>query len=368
MIEKGLCCWTPYSLPVFGENRLGGNCSALDSRLRLRFRTQVLNRQDAKNNRYSGFRKPEMPAYSCLDHDPEGSAIPMNDSVTTQETQSASFAYCQRLTETHYENFTVVNWFLPKALRPHLCNIYAYCRTADDLADESPGPEIAKQRLLEWRNRLEDCYQGRCSDPVFIALRETILEFDIPMDPFSRLLDAFLQDQVKRRYQTWEELLGYCRNSANPVGHIVLYLFGYRDAGRRRLSDHTCTALQLLNFWQDVDSDLRRGRIYIPLQEMERFGYSEQDLLDKKYTPNYRNLMQHLCSRTRDLFQEGRRLLPLLGERERLYVRMFSDCGERLLDRIENRRFDVFQTRPVLTRWDKYGILVVNLGRAALYG
>ena len=183
--------------------------------------------------------------------------------------------YCRRLARSHYENFSVATWFLPKRLRQHFYNVYAYCRISDDLGDEVGDPNLSLQLLDQWGRELDACYSGHARHPVFVALSETIRLFDIPRKPFADLLNAFRQDQTITRYPTFDDLLGYCQYSANPVGHLVLYLCGYRDAERQSLSDYTCTALQLANFWQDVSRDYAKGRIYLPLEDLGRFGVVE---------------------------------------------------------------------------------------------
>ena len=180
--------------------------------------------------------------------------------------------YTRWLATHHYENFNVASWLLPRRLHQHFYNLYAYCRWADDLGDEIADPARALELLDGWDRELRDCYAGNPSHPVFVALRGTIRAFDIPVEPFSDLLIAFRQDQTVHRYPTWSGVLGYCSYSANPVGRLVLYLCGYRDAERQRLSDATCTALQLANFWQDVGRDLEKGRIYIPLEALAAHG------------------------------------------------------------------------------------------------
>ncbi len=175
-------------------------------------------------------------------------------------------AYCQRLARSHYENFSVATWFLPERLRQHFYNVYAYCRISDDLGDEVGDPAASLLLLDQWQIELTACYAGKPRHPVFVALADTVRQFDIPQHEFSDLLTAFRQDQTVTRYETFNDLLGYCLNSANPVGHLVLYLCGYRDAERQKLSDFTCTALQLANFWQDVSVDYAKGRIYLPLE------------------------------------------------------------------------------------------------------
>src|SRR5712691_587630 len=202
--------------------------------------------------------------------------------------------YTRWLATHHYENFNVVSWLLPKALHQHFYNVYAYCRWADDLGDEAPDAARALELLHWWERELDACYQGKPSHPVFVALGETIVAKDIPKQPFADLLTAFRQDQTVKRYPNWDAVLGYCRYSADPVGRLVLYLCGYRDEQRQRLSDATCTALQLANFWQDVSRDYRRARIYIPLDLMRTHGYSEDQLGRGILNSAWISLMKHL--------------------------------------------------------------------------
>ena len=174
-------------------------------------------------------------------------------------------AYCRRPADTHYENFHVASWFLPERLRPHFHSIYAYCRIADDLGDEVGNREQSLALLDLWGEQLDACYRGEARHPVFVALAETIKACDIPKEPFADLLVAFRQDQTVTRYETMDDVLAYCHYSANPVGRLVLYACGYRDAEKFLLSDFTCSALQLANFWQDVRADYTKDRIYLPL-------------------------------------------------------------------------------------------------------
>ena len=259
-----------------------------------------------------------------------------------------AYAYCQRLATSHYENFTVASWLLPRALRPHVHAVYAYCRGVDDLGDEADGDRPAL--LDDWEAELRRCFDGDAQQPAFVALQETIHRFDIPPEPFLRLIEANRMDQRVNRYRTFTDLQAYCRNSANPVGHLVLYLFGYRDEERQRLSDATCTALQLTNFWQDVRRDLGKGRIYIPLEEMERFHYSEDDLLAARFDGRFRDLMSFQVRRTRKLFRSGLELLPRVRGRLRLDLRLFSLGGLAVLDAIEDIGYDVLNGRPKLSR------------------
>lgn len=257
-------------------------------------------------------------------------------------------AYCRRLTTSHYENFTIASWLLPRALRAHMYAVYAYCRGVDDIGDEAEGDRLAL--LDDWEAELRRCYDGSPRHPAFVALQQTVHRFDIPREPFLLLIEANRMDQRISRYRTYGELLGYCQHSANPAGHIVLYLFGYRDEERQRLSDATCAALQLTNFWQDVRRDLDKGRIYIPLEDMERFGYSEADLVENRFDGRFRDLMSFQVERTRELFRQGLELVPMVRGRARLDLRLFSLGGLAVLDAIEAMDYDVLHTRAKLSR------------------
>lgn len=270
-----------------------------------------------------------------------------------------AFAYCRRLATSHYENFTVASWLLPRALRSHMYAVYAYCRGVDDVGDEAEGDRLAL--LDDWEGELRRCYDGGPRHPAFIALRETVLRFDIPQEPFLRLIEANRMDQRVNRYRTYGELLGYCENSANPVGHLVLYLFGYRDEERQRLSDATCTALQVTNFWQDVRRDLDKGRIYIPLEDIERFHYGEADLMEGRFDGRFRDLMAFQVQRTRELLRQGLELIPEVSGRLRLDLRLFSLGGLAVLDAIEAIDYDVLHKRPRLSKTRKAWLAVRGL-------
>jgi squalene synthase HpnC len=270
-------------------------------------------------------------------------------------------AYCRNLAETHYENFHVASWFLPERLRPHFHSIYAYCRIADDLGDEvgDAGQSLA---LLDWWGaELEACYRGEARHPVFVALTETIRECDIPSEPFADLLVAFRQDQVVRRYETMDDVLAYCRYSANPVGRLVLYACGYRDAERFALSDATCTGLQLANFWQDVAEDFGKGRVYLPQSDMKRFGVTDQDIAARRFSPEFRALMQREVVEARRWFERG---LPLVARVDRelaLDLDLFSRGGLEILRAIERRGYDVLQGRPAISKGRKLGLMSAAL-------
>jgi len=270
--------------------------------------------------------------------------------------------YCARLANSHYENFSVVTWFLPKHLHQHFYNVYAYCRISDDLGDEVGDKQQSLILLDQWEAELQQCYSGEPRHPVFVALRETVREFDIPQHEFSDLLQAFRQDQIVTRYPSFADLLGYCRNSANPVGHLVLYLCGYRDAERQGLSDCTCTALQLANFWQDVSVDYGKGRIYLPLEDFARFGVSEDDLAQRRATPQFRAIMKFEVERAREWFDRGLPLSRKVDRRLALDIELFSRGGLAILDCIERQDFDVLKSRPVISRRRKIWLVA----RAAL--
>lgn len=266
--------------------------------------------------------------------------------------------YCSRLVRRHYENFIVVSPFLPTALRRHFYHVYAYCRWSDDLADETGDTGLSLELLDWWDAELQACYENELRHPVFIALRETIDRFEIPIAPFRDLLTAFRQDQVVTRYRTYADVLEYCRYSANPVGRLVLCLCGYRDRERQLLSDATCTALQLANFWQDVRVDLEKDRIYLPLEDLDRFHYTEEDLEAGVVDDRFRELMAYQVNRTRGLFDEGLELCGMVDARVGLDIELFNRCGSALLDQIERRRFDVLTGRPVLSSARKAGLFM----------
>jgi squalene synthase HpnC len=266
-------------------------------------------------------------------------------------------AYCRNLAQFHYENFSVASWFLPRPLRQHFYNVYAYCRIADDLGDEVGDPEASLALFDEWESELDRCYGGSPVHPVFVALTETVREFEIPKHEFSDLLKAFRQDQTTTRYETFNDFLGYCRNSANPVGHLVLYLGGYRDAERQRLSDFTCTALQLTNSWQDVVEDFAKGRIYLPQEDLRRFGVSEAVIAGKQATPEFCELMRCEVERAREWFRQGLPLVGLVHREVARDVELFSRGGMEILDAIEASGYDVLSHRATLSKSRKLALV-----------
>ena len=271
-------------------------------------------------------------------------------------------AYCRRLARTHYENFSVATWFLPKNLRQDFLNVYAYCRISDDLGDEVGDAAASLALLDEWQSQLDACYAGNPRHPVFVALAETVRKFEIPKHEFSDLLIAFRQDQTVTRFETFNDVLAYCRYSANPVGHLVLYLCGYRDAERQQLSDCTCTALQLANFWQDVSVDYAKGRIYLPLEDLRQFSVSEDDLAHNRNTPAFCEMMKFEVERARDWFDRGLPLVARVDKELAVDLDLFSRGGQEILNAIEHLHFAVLGRRPVISKPRKLALVA----RAAL--
>jgi squalene synthase HpnC len=287
------------------------------------------------------------PEYAIPDHAPS-------------ETEARE--YCRRLARSHYENFSVASWFLPERLRQHFFNVYAYCRISDDLGDEVGDTAASLQLLDQWETELDACYEGHPRHPVFVALAGTVRKFEIPKHEFADLLTAFRQDQSITRYETFNDLLGYCRFSANPVGHLVLYLCGYGDSERQLLSDYTCTALQLANFWQDVSADFAKGRIYLPLEDLRRFGVREESIRDGENTSTFCEMMKFEVERTREWFNQG---MPLIAKVDRALapdIELFSRGGEEILNAIECQHYAVLGRRPTISKTRKLALVA----RAAL--
>jgi squalene synthase HpnC len=270
---------------------------------------------------------------------------------------AAAFDECERIARAHYENFTLGSHLLPRHLRRHIAALYAFARTADDLADEEPDPARALDGLDAWERELEACYAGTPHHPVFVALADTVRTFAIPIEPFRRLLTAFRTDVRFPGFTTFDDLLHYCAHSANPVGHLVLHLFGHGDAERQARSDDICTALQLTNFWQDLAVDLRKGRVYLPREDMDRFGYTPEELGRHAVTPAFRELMAFQCGRTRALFERGLALASMLERGRAREIRLFAGGGLAILDRLEAVGYDAFRARPTLSRWAKMGLV-----------
>jgi squalene synthase HpnC len=274
-----------------------------------------------------------------------------------------ALAYTRWLATSHYENFHIASFLLPKHLHQDFYNVYAFCRWADDLGDEIGDTRESLNLLGWWREQLRAMYRGEASHPVFVALLDTVERHQLPITPFDDLIRAFEQDQVVTRYETWDDVLGYCRYSANPVGRLVLYLCGYGDPERQRLSDYTCTALQLANFWQDVSVDLQKDRIYMPLSVLRKHGYSEADIRAGREPES---AMRELVDRTRELFDAGLPLVGMVDRRLALDLDLFSRGGMRVLDKIAAQEFRVLHRRPAIGKAERAGILVRSLVRQAL--
>jgi squalene synthase HpnC len=295
------------------------------------------------------------------------SALPAEYAIpATAPSLAEARAYCRRLATTHYENFSVVTWLLPKHLHDHFYAVYAYCRISDDLGDEVGDPATALRLLDAWEDELNACYEGHPRHPVLVALAETVRACDIPKKPFADLLIAFRQDQVVHRYDTFEHLLGYCRNSANPVGRLVLYVCGYRDEELHELSDYTCAALQLANFWQDVTVDWGKGRVYLPLEDLCRFNVTEQQIAERRFTPEFAELMKFEVARARDLFNLGLPLANRVDKRLGVDIELFTRGGQEILKAIENQGYNVLKSRPTISKSRKLA-LVLNAAVRRLF-
>jgi len=293
--------------------------------------------------------------------------------------------YTRQLAESQYENFTVVSWLLPRRLREDFRNVYAFCRWADDLGDETGDREQSLKLLAWWRREIDACYADEPRHPVFVALHRTIRTHDIPRKPFDDLVDAFVQDQTVTRYPTWEQVLDYCTRSADPVGRLVLYLCGYRDEQRQKLSDATCTALQLANFWQDVRRDVvERDRVYIPQDVASRHGLDVALMaraiqIDHEAGPRcgscgtsrqvpaagmnallpaYRGTIRELVKRTWPLFEQGRALWPLVSRDVRVDIKLFTLGGESILRMIRRLNYNTLTTRPSLSKGAKAALML----------
>lgn len=268
-------------------------------------------------------------------------------------------SYCAALTRAHYENFSVVTSLTPPALRPAFEAVYSFCRWSDDLGDEVGDRARSTELLGWWRGELRRLFdRDEASHPVFQSLRPVVREFGIPIGPFEALISAFEQDQVVTDYDTYDQLVDYCTRSANPVGHLVLYLGRVFNPENAALSDATCTALQLANFWQDVGRDLDIGRVYLPREDRERFGYGDDDLKGRRFTPAFARLLEFQVRRTRGLFEVGRPLAARMPGRLALDVELFTLGGLAILDRIEGQGFDVWSRRPAVGKWAKLGLIM----------
>lgn len=283
------------------------------------------------------------------------------DAISYSEPEARE--YTRWLATHHYENFHVVSFLLPKELHQDFYNVYAFCRWADDLGDEMDDPAESLRLLTWWREELQAMYRGQVSHPVFVALEDTIARHQIPIEPFDRLIRAFEQDQTTNRYQSFDDVFGYCVNSANPVGHLVLYLCGYRDGERQALSDCTCTALQLANFWQDVTIDLEKNRIYLPLDVFTTHGYTVEQLFALEFNHAFEAVMSDVVSVAADLFQKGLPLIGMVDRRLALDLELFSRGGLKILDKIRAQGYNVLKRRPHISKAERVRILLQCLPR-----
>lgn len=283
-----------------------------------------------------------------------GPAAPAARPITPRQARR----YCRRLAKRHYENFTVASWLLPRPLRQHVYNLYAYCRWADDLADEAGDPHQSLAWLDWWEGQLRDCYRGQAVHPVFVALGETIRQFAIPIEPFVDLLVAFRQDQRQTRYETFDQLLDYCRYSANPVGRLVLYLARCHDPTRAVLADAICTGLQLVNFVQDVALDWDRGRIYLPQTHLRHFGYDESMFAQRQLNEAFCRLLEAEAAEAEGFLRRGLPLVAMMPPEFRLEVALFAHGGLRVLQKLREVGFDVWNRRPVLSPFEKFELVV----------
>jgi squalene synthase HpnC len=286
------------------------------------------------------------------------------EALDTTYTKASAEEYTRWLATHHYENFHVVSFLLPKRLHQDFYNVYAFCRWADDLGDEIGDPAESLRLLAWWRTELDAMYQGRVQHPVFVALQGTVQKFDLPQQLFADLISAFEQDQRVSRYEDWEHLFAYCRCSANPVGRLVLRLCGYADAELDRLSDATCTALQLANFWQDVTVDFEKDRVYLPLHLLAKHGYSVEELAARKFNPQFQAVMREAVEVARELFEAGLPLIKKVNRRLALDLELFSRGGMRVLQKIEQQNYNVLAARPVISKVERLQLLLASLWEA----
>lgn len=268
-----------------------------------------------------------------------------------------SYDYCRQLTLSHYENFPVASWLIPKAKRKHIFSVYAFARIADDIADE--GNEAKDRKIEHLRIYRDDFLTKSNSDnyPHFPALWDTLNRFEIPKALFTNLIDAFIQDNEKSTYKNFEELIGYCQKSANPVGRIILHLFDYKNEKMFQLSDNICTALQLANFWQDLSLDLKKGRCYLPQDDLRKFKVSIDELKSQKFNGEVRELIKFQIDRTLKLFRDGEELLNHLQGLLKLEVKLTILSGKRILKKIERMNYNTLTDRPKISLFDKLSLL-----------
>ncbi|MBL8945580.1 MAG: squalene synthase HpnC [Myxococcales bacterium] len=286
-------------------------------------------------------------------------------------TAESGYRWCERIAASHHENFPVASRFLPTHLRPHVAAIYAFARTADDFADEPRFEGRRTQSLDAWEALLEGCYHREVQHPVFIALRDTVRAHNIPIGPLQALLTSFRMDLVKHRYGTFRELLDLCAHSANPVGQLVLLVHGHREPELHRFSDEVCSALQLANFLQDLSVDIPRGRVYLPVEDLEHFGVRTEDLLAQRPTRELAELLHFEIARVRAMFHRGRPLVRKVSPGLSMELDATWRGGMAILDRVEALGASTLVTRPTLGRGDMAGIAarsLVSFGRRFLRG
>ena len=286
----------------------------------------------------------------------------------TYDNLDSAQKYCTKIAKSNYENFIISNWFTPKEIKQHIENIYAFCRYGDDLGDDSPFPPSDRLKLLnEWMKDLERAFnseklpwKGKPRHPILIAVSHTAETFNIPITPFKRLIEAFKFDQEKTRYSNFQELKNYCIHSADPVGHLFLYIYGYNDEELQKISDNTCTALQLANHWQDVSRDLEQDRIYMPIEDMERFNYSLENYKNKIVNDEWRSLMRFQVERARELFENGKELWEKVDSRLVVDLKMFTMGGLAVLDAIEAQGYDTWSKRPKISKLKQLRMLMAS--------
>ncbi len=287
-----------------------------------------------------------------------------NSAPRTTPSLHEAHAYCRELATGHYENFPLVSWLLPPKLHQHFYNVYAFCRWSDDLGDELGDRTLSQRALQWWRGELTKCSAGETSHPVFVALRGTIETFQIPAQPFHDLITAFEQDQVVTEYATFDEVRGYCRCSADPVGRIVLYLCEQFTEQHAVWSDSICTGLQLANFWQDVSRDLDIERIYLPREDCERFGYSFEQLKRRETNDSFIELMRFEVDRARDFLLGGLPLIECLPGRMQVDIDLFARGGLCILQRIKDMNYRVLERRPIVKKSDVLKLFIASTARA----
>jgi len=301
---------------------------------------------------------PETETGALSEPAPHVAAVmaPPPSPVSLAEAQAA----CLRLAGKHYENFTVISWLVPRRLRPHLAALYGFCRTVDDLGDEAPGDRV--ELLDRFEGMLRDAVAGRdTTHPILIALQKTVVDYDLPEQLLIDLVTANRLDQISHRYETYEDLLRYCSFSAVPVGRLFLLLYGYRDEKLHQLSDATCTALQLTNFWQDIRRDRAIGRVYLPQEDMDRFGVHEDDLDRAVASDSLRRLVAFEVGRAAALFEQGWPLVKQVHGHLRVDLALFSRGGQAVLKKIADQDFDTLITRPIVGGKDKLRLFLLSL-------